>query len=69
MAGGGLPGGAIFGSSDPHAAYPARDAVTPADITATIYRTLGVDLGTTLRDPLSQPHVLCTGTPIKALVS
>jgi hypothetical protein len=69
MAGGGLPGGAIYGASDAHAAYPARDAVSPADIIATIYRILGVDAATTIRDPLDQPHVLCLGSPITALVS
>ena len=68
MAGAGLPPGAIFGASDPHAAYPARDAVTPPDITATIYRVLDIDGGTTIRDPLDQPHRLCTGTPIHTLV-
>ena len=66
FAGGGLPAGAIYGASDAHAAYPARDPVTPADIAATIYRILGIDLDTTIRDPLDQPHILSTGTPIKA---
>jgi hypothetical protein len=69
LAGGGLPAGAIFGASDAHAAYPARDAVTPPDITATIYRALGLDPDTTIRDPFGQPHVLCRGTPIRALVA
>jgi Protein of unknown function (DUF1501) len=68
LAGGGLPAGATYGASDAHAAYPARDPVTPADITATIYRALGVDPSTTIRDPLGQPHTLCTGDPVKALV-
>jgi Protein of unknown function (DUF1501) len=69
MAGGGVPAGVIHGASDAHAAYPARDAVEPADITATIYRLLGVDIDTTIRDPLDQAHRLCTGTPIRPLVS
>ena len=68
MAGAGLPSGAIYGASDPHAAYPARDPVTPADITATIYHILGVDPLTTIRDPLGQPHFIATGTPIAALI-
>jgi Protein of unknown function (DUF1501) len=68
FAGGGLPAGAIYGASDAHAAYPARDSVTPSDITATVYRALGIDLSVTLRDPLGQPHFLCTGRPIRALV-
>ncbi len=68
FAGGGFSGGAIHGASDAHAAYPAREPVTPADITATVYRALGVDPSTTIRDPLGQPHVLCTGNPIKSLL-
>jgi uncharacterized protein (DUF1501 family) len=68
FAGGGMPGGAIVGASDAHAAYPARDAVTPPDITATVYRALGVDPTTTIRDPLNQPYFLSTGAPIRALV-
>jgi uncharacterized protein (DUF1501 family) len=68
LAGGGLPAGAILGASDADAAYPARDPVTPSDVTATIYRALGVDPALTIRDPFNQPHALSTGTPIRALV-
>jgi hypothetical protein len=68
FAGGGLPAGAIYGASDRNAAYPARDPVTPPDVTATIYRILGIDPATTIRDPLNQPHFLSVGSPIKALV-
>jgi hypothetical protein len=68
VAGGGLPAGAIYGSSDKNAAYPARDPVTPSDVTATIYRALGIDPATTIRDPLNQPHILSSGSPITALV-
>jgi hypothetical protein len=68
FAGGGMPAGAIYGASDAHAAYPSRDAVTPPDITATIYSALGVHPSTTIRDPFNQPHVLSTGKRIEALV-
>jgi hypothetical protein len=68
LAGGGLPGGAIYGASDRDAAYPARDPVTPQDIAATIYTRLGLDPGSLLHDPLGRPHFLSTGTPIGALV-
>jgi hypothetical protein len=68
FAGGGMPAGAIYGASDAHAAYPARDAVTPPDITATIYRALGIDPTTTIHDPFGRPHVLSTGSPIEAIV-
>ena len=36
MAGGGVPGGQVFGASDPQAAYPTRDKVTQDDIAAEV---------------------------------
>jgi hypothetical protein len=68
FAGGGMPGGAIYGASDAGAAYLARDAVTPQDIAATVYQALGIPPETTILDPFDRPHVVSTGTPIKALL-
>jgi len=68
FAGGGLPAGVIHGASDPFAAYPSRDPVTPQDLAATIYRALGFPAEATVQDPLGRPFVLSAGTPIKALV-
>ncbi len=68
FAGGGLPGGSIFGASDRDAAYPADHPVTPQDIAATIYKALGISPETILHDHLDRPLALSTGTPIKALV-
>jgi hypothetical protein len=68
LAGGGLPGGAIYGASDKDAAYPASNPVTPEDIAATIYQALGIDPEAQIRDPLDRPHFVSTGTPIRALV-
>jgi hypothetical protein len=69
FAGGGMPAGAIYGASDADAGHPARDAVTPQDITATIYKALGFDPADTfVHDPLNRPFALSLGNPIKALV-
>jgi hypothetical protein len=68
LAGGGLPAGAIFGASDAHAAYPARDPVTPPDLAATIYQAMGLDPEALIHDQLGRPFPLSTGTPIRALV-
>jgi uncharacterized protein (DUF1501 family) len=68
LAGGGMPPGAIFGASDPHAAYPARDPVTPQDIAATVYQAMGLSPSAEIRDPLDRPFTISTGTPIKALL-
>lgn len=69
FAGGGFPAGAVYGASDAHAAYPARDAVTPEDLVATIYQALGLDPACTfIRDALGRPFALSSGTPIRALL-
>jgi Protein of unknown function (DUF1501) len=67
MAGGGVQGGAIFGSSDRHGGYPATDPVTPGDIAATIYWRFGLDHAAEIRDQTGRPHRLTTGEPIAQL--
>ncbi|MEX0642272.1 MAG: DUF1501 domain-containing protein [Pirellulales bacterium] len=64
FAGGGTRGGAVYGASDRHAAYPRSDAVTPEDVAATIYHALGIPLDTEIRDQLDRPHLVATGKPI-----
>jgi hypothetical protein len=41
LAGGGFPGGAVYGSTDDRGAAPARDACSPDDLAATLFRRLG----------------------------
>lgn len=67
MAGGGIRGGQLFGSSDAQAAYPASDPVTPDDLSATLYHALGIDPGTELIDPQGRPIPLSLGSPILSL--
>lgn len=43
MAGGGIQGGQVFGSSDRRAEYPAHRPVTPAHIAHTVYHAMGID--------------------------
>jgi uncharacterized protein (DUF1501 family) len=54
FAGGGVPGGLVVGSSDAKAAYPATNAVYPAELAATLYRLLGIDTNT---DPRIRPFI------------
>lgn len=68
MAGGGIRGGVVHGSSDRYAAYPATEPTRPADVAATIYQCLGVDPHTQLPDRLNRPLTLCEGTPIQAIL-
>ena len=69
MAGAGINRGAIYGASDREAAYPISKPVTPEDIAATIYETLGVPPETLITDQLSRPHVVATGRVISELFS
>ena len=56
FAGGGVQGGRVVGKSDPQGAYPVERPITPADIVATIYHSLGVDLETELPGPQGRPY-------------
>jgi hypothetical protein len=67
LAGGGIRGGQVHGSSDRVAAYPATAPVSPSDLAATIYHALGIDPLTDLRDPLGRPLPLSTGMPLTSL--
>jgi hypothetical protein len=58
FAGGGVKGGRVVGSSDPIAAVPADRPVEPADIVATIFYSLGLDLEKTLPGPAGRPFPL-----------
>lgn len=67
MAGGGVRGGAYFGSSDKLGAYPETDGVTPGDLAATIYSRFGLDPSTELHDMTGRPFSLAAGQPIRGL--
>jgi hypothetical protein len=67
FAGAGVRGGQTIGQSDKMGAYPASRPYRPADLAATVYRSLGIDPDTELRDRLDRPIRLCTGEPITPL--
>ena len=58
FAGGGVQGGRVVGRSDPIGGDPAERAVEPAEVVATIYHSLGLDLETTLPGPAGRPFPL-----------
>ena len=68
LAGGGIRGGIVHGSSDRFAAYPANNPTAPEDLAATIYHSLGVDPHLQLPDNLGRPLTICEGTPIQAIL-
>jgi uncharacterized protein (DUF1501 family) len=67
LAGGGVRGGAVYGSSDRVGAYPANDPVQPDHIAATMFWALGIDPATEIRDPLGRPFPIATQHPITDL--
>jgi hypothetical protein len=67
MAGGGVRGGHVHGSSDAQAAYAAESPVSPDDLAATIFHALGVSLDREIRDVQDRPVPLCKGKPVLGL--
>ena len=67
MAGGGVRGGQVYGSSDAHAAYAAETPVSPDSLAATVFHVLGIPLGREMLDAQNRPLPLCTGKPVLGL--
>jgi hypothetical protein len=68
LAGGGIRGGQVYGSSDKNAAYPKDNPVSPEDLLATIHYALGLAPDSEIRDREGRPHRICEGKPILALL-
>jgi len=67
LAGGGLRGGQTYGSSDRYGGYPADLAVTPADVTKTVYHAMGIDDLTATDTDGRRYNLLAAGDPILSL--
>ena len=67
LAGGGVRGGRVVGSTDIFGGEPASDPQRPEDLAATIYDALGLPLRTPWHDELGRPFTLCDGRPIPGL--
>jgi hypothetical protein len=67
LAGGGIRGGQIHGSSDSRAAYPRERPVAPQDFIATMYHALGLAPDREIHDRLHRPYRICDGTPLTSL--
>ena len=65
LAGGGVRGGQIVGSSDKIGALPREGRVQPQDLTATIFHCLGYEAHTEMRDTLGRPLVISRGEVIR----
>jgi hypothetical protein len=66
LAGGGIKGGTVVGSSDPRGMEPASDPVKPEDLAATIYQSLGLDYSQSISSPEGVRIALARGgSPIR----
>ena len=68
LAGGGVKGGRVIGSSDKIGGFPASDAQTPENLAATIYEALGLPRDLMWHDFTNRPHTLYMGSPISGLM-
>lgn len=64
LAGGGVRGGQVVGSSDQFAAYPRERPVHVSELAATIFYLLGVDPRAQLYDIQGQFRTICDGNPV-----
>ncbi|MCI0462169.1 MAG: DUF1501 domain-containing protein [Gemmataceae bacterium] len=65
LAGGGVRGGQVYGSTTSDGGYVADRPVTPADLTATILHHLGIDFSLSYEDEFQRlRHQLSDGRPV-----
>jgi hypothetical protein len=69
MAGGGIKGGVVHGSSDAIGAYPASGRVQPQDLTATIFHCLGLNPESEIHDTLGRPIPISRGDVIQQILA
>lgn len=64
FAGGGVQGGRVYGRSDAFGAEPVESPCGPADLQATIFHALGIDLSFHVQDLDGRPLQACDGRPL-----
>ncbi len=67
LAGGGVQGGRVIGSSDKNGGFPASEPQTPENLAATIYQSLGIPKTAAWHEATDRPHFVYTGEPIRGL--
>jgi hypothetical protein len=68
LAGGGIRGGQVFGSSDRIGAYPREGLVRPEDLSATLFHCLGHAPKTEYLDPRGLTHQVSRGEVLHAVL-
>lgn len=68
LAGAGIAGGQVLGTSDKTGGYPTSERVQPGDLAATMFHLLGINYQGSFPDPLGRPHRLTDGEPMWKLI-
>jgi uncharacterized protein (DUF1501 family) len=68
LAGGGVRGGQVYGSSDSRGGRVSDKPVSPADLLATMWGQLGIEPDTELRDRVGRPWPVSKGSAVKGLL-
>lgn len=69
VGGGNIQGGQVYGATDANGTSVARDPASIGDLFATVYKGLGLDPTTKVRDNLGRPLEIAEGRPLRGLVS
>ncbi len=68
LAGAGVRGGVVYGKSDKQAAYPVENPVSPEDLAATVFQSLGIPPETRVHDSQNRPVTIQdSGKPLTSL--
>lgn len=67
VGGGAIKGGQAYGATDKDGTSIAENPVSVPDLFATVYKGMGLDPATPIRDNLGRPLKIAEGEPIKAL--
>jgi hypothetical protein len=68
LAGGGVRGGVVYGSSDRLGGHPKEGRVQPQDLTATVFHCLGYRPDTEIHDPLGRPIAISRGEVLRQVL-
>jgi uncharacterized protein (DUF1501 family) len=71
LGGGALKAGQLYGATSKDGTDVTENPCTVADLFATLYKGIGIDPTTQIRDPIGRPHNIAgeNGKPIPALFS
>jgi hypothetical protein len=68
LGGGGIQGGQVYGSTSKDGMDVGKDPCSVGDLFATVFKGMGIDPTTQIRDNLGRPMPLTEGKPLKGLV-